>query len=126
MLKRRFLFQYFCKIILKSFKRTRSHLTFCHTLTAQKTKFPIDGFFSKCDQIRSFLRFWSHLLKKSLRENFIFCAVSHKGLYKTKIGSSFFLALLSRLIYHDNNSLLANVHILYPLKNNRKPGILRG
>ena len=33
-------------------------------------------FFSKCDQIRSFLRIWSHLLKKSLMENFIFCAVS--------------------------------------------------
>ena len=29
----------------------------------------------KCDQIRSFLRIWSHLLKKSLMENFIFCAV---------------------------------------------------
>ena len=30
-------------------------------------------FFSKCDQIRS-LWFWSHLLKKSLIENFIFSA----------------------------------------------------
>ena len=32
-------------------------------------------FCSKCDQIRSFLRIWSHLLKKSFMENFIFCAV---------------------------------------------------
>ena len=32
-------------------------------------------FFSKCDQIRSFLQIWSNLLKKSLTENFIFCAV---------------------------------------------------
>ena len=32
-------------------------------------------FFNKCDQICSFLRIWSHLLKKSLMENFIFCAV---------------------------------------------------
>ena len=32
-------------------------------------------FFSKCDQIRSFLRIWSYLLKKSLMEKFIFCAV---------------------------------------------------
>ena len=38
-------------------------------------KFSIKDFFSKCDQIRSFLRIWSHLLKKSLMENFIFCAV---------------------------------------------------
>ena len=34
-------------------------------------KFSIKDFFSKCDQIRSFLRIWSHLLKKSLMENFI-------------------------------------------------------
>ena len=43
--------------------------------TAQKVKFSIKDFFSKCDQIRSFLRIWSHLLKKSLMENFIFCLV---------------------------------------------------
>ena len=34
--------------------------------TAQKMKFSIKGFFSKCDQIHSFLRIWSHLLKTSL------------------------------------------------------------
>ena len=33
-------------------------------------------FFSKCEEIRSFLRIWSHLLKKSLMENFIFCAAA--------------------------------------------------
>ena len=37
--------------------------------TAQKMKFSIKDFFSKCDQIRdqipSFLWIWSHLLKKS-------------------------------------------------------------
>ena len=38
-------------------------------------KFYFKDFFSKCDQIRSFLRIWSHLLKKSLMENVIFCAV---------------------------------------------------
>ena len=43
--------------------------------TAQIMKFFIKDFFSKYDQIRSFLRIWSHLLKKSLMENFIFCAV---------------------------------------------------
>ena len=44
--------------------------------TAQKMKFSIKDFFSKFDQIYSFLRIWSHLLKKSLMENLIFCAVS--------------------------------------------------
>ena len=43
--------------------------------TAHKMKFSIKDFFSKCDQIRRKLRIWSHLLKKSLMENFIFCAV---------------------------------------------------
>ena len=43
--------------------------------TAQKMKFSITDFFSKCDKIRSFLRIWSHSRKKSLMENFIFCAV---------------------------------------------------
>ena len=38
-------------------------------------KFSFKDFFSKRDQIRSFLRIWSHLLKKSLIENFILCAV---------------------------------------------------
>ena len=38
-------------------------------------KFSIEDFFSKCDQIHGFLRISSHLLKKSLMENFIFCAV---------------------------------------------------
>ena len=43
--------------------------------TAKKMKFFFKEFFSKCGQIRSFLRIWSHLLKKSLMEKFIFCAV---------------------------------------------------
>ena len=44
--------------------------------TAQKMKFSIKDFFSKCDQIRSFLQIWLHLPKKSLMKNFIFRAVS--------------------------------------------------
>ena len=44
-------------------------------------KFSIKDFLGKCDQIRSFLRIWSPLLKKSLMENFIFCAVSTIPIY---------------------------------------------
>ena len=41
--------------------------------TAQKLKFSIENFVSKCGQIRKkYLRIWSHLLKKYLTENFIF------------------------------------------------------
>ena len=39
-------------------------------------KFFIKDFYGKCDQIRSFLRIWSHLLHKSLMENFIFWSMS--------------------------------------------------
>ena len=44
------------------------------SITAQKMKFSVKDFFNKCDQIHNFLRIWSHLLKKFLMENFIFCA----------------------------------------------------
>ena len=47
--------------------------------TTQKMKFPIKDFFSKCDQIRSFLRIWAYLLKKFLMENVIFLAVKVTG-----------------------------------------------
>ena len=43
--------------------------------SAQKMKLSTKDFFNKCNQIRRKLRIWSHLLKKSLMENFIFCAV---------------------------------------------------
>ena len=43
--------------------------------TAQKMKFCIKDFFSKCDKIRSFLPIWLHLLKKSLMEILIFFAI---------------------------------------------------
>ena len=45
-------------------------LTLLCYFTAQKMKFFIKDFFSL-----DFFRIWSHLLKKSIMENFIFCAV---------------------------------------------------
>ena len=38
-------------------------------------KFSIKGFFRKYEQICAKLEIWSHLLKKSLMQNFSFCAV---------------------------------------------------
>ena len=46
----------------------RNQFISCHC-TAQKMKFSSKNFFCKCDQIRSKLRIWLHLLKKSLMEN---------------------------------------------------------
>ena len=45
------------------------------SVSGQKMKFCIKDFFSMCEQILNFQRIWSHLLKKSLMENFIFCVV---------------------------------------------------
>ena len=42
----------------------------------KKLSFPLTDFLNKCDQKRWKLRIWSHLLKKYVMENFIFCAVS--------------------------------------------------
>ena len=51
-----------------------AHRSF-ENVTTQKMKFSIKYFIGKCYQIRRKLRIWSHLLKKSLMENFIFWAV---------------------------------------------------
>ena len=47
--------------------KCKFQLSLGHSKLNKKTKFSIKDFFSKCDQIRR--------LKKSLMENFIFCAV---------------------------------------------------
>ena len=47
-----------------------------YSCPAQKIGFSIKDFFSIFDQIRrTFLRIWSHLLKKTLLENISFCAM---------------------------------------------------
>ena len=53
---------------------TNNHLE-GSSYTAQKMKFSIKDFISKCDQIRRKLQIREHLLKKSLMENFTFYAV---------------------------------------------------
>ena len=50
-------------------------LAIIKTNTAQKMKFSINDFFSKCGHIHRKLRIWSNLLQKSLMENSIFCTV---------------------------------------------------
>ena len=46
-----------------------------HCIHCTEMEFFIKNFFRTCDQIRSLLWIWSHLLKKSLMKNFNFCAV---------------------------------------------------
>ena len=65
-----------------------------YSLTAQKKKFSINDFSSKCERIRSFLRIWWHLLKESLIENLIFCAVPKLTFGLLKVGSQDSVKLL--------------------------------
>ena len=73
------------------------------TITAQKMTFSIKDFFGKWEQIRSFLRICSHLIKKSLMENVIFCAVNG---YLILISDNclFCHNLLTREIYYAINT----------------------
>ena len=50
-------------------------------------KFSVKDFFFKYEQILSFLRIWSHLLKKSLMENFIFLCSDWYLLLQAVIGA---------------------------------------
>ena len=53
--------------------------------TAQKTKFSIKHFFSKSNHIRRKLRIWSHLLKKSLAQEFIFVQCKRSNVLSREI-----------------------------------------
>ena len=64
--------------------------------TAQNMKFAIKDFFSSYDQICCFLRIWSHLLKKSLMKNFIFCAVRCLSGFQRKYNSDLSVIFLFR------------------------------
>ena len=96
----------------------------------------IKAFFCKCDQIRSLLRMWSHLLKKSLKHNFyLLCnevqensapQLSFKVFYRTTIKQALITDSLcwKWIIYYTNNLLLifsyfdiwfSTVHVGNPL-----------
>ena len=71
-------------------------------ITAQKMKFSMKDFLSKYDQIRSFLRIWSYLLKTTLMENFIFYVMNvNKNLIKLFRKNIFF----SYLPFIDNEAI---------------------
>ena len=67
---------------LKSLAKLRGSIK--EDITAQKIKFSIEDFLSKCDQIRRKLRIWSYLPKKSLMVTtqktafFVLCIVQFK------------------------------------------------
>ena len=55
-------------------------------IIAQKLKFSFKDFFSKCDQIRSFIWIWSHLLNKILSGKLQFLCSIHYAQNKFSFG----------------------------------------
>ena len=72
-----------------------------HIPLHKKWRFSLKDFFSKCDQIRRKLWIWSHLLKKPLMENFIFCVVT---IFLLTI-SFFFFEKTDIFIFVDDNTI---------------------
>ena len=86
-------------------------------------KFFIKDFFSKCDQIRRKLRMWSHLLKKSFIEYFIFCAVLRKGqkikeIYSTMESTRNKMNFLFHVLKFNSCSSIAKVRNNYAEEKN--------
>ena len=96
------------QLIFVLYTRKHKYVMFSkpQVITAQKMKFSIIDFFSKCDQIRSFMQIWSHLLKKSLIENFIFYEVyklAHLQKHQIQVYIVFHvLPLLNRSVQKTN------------------------
>ena len=68
-------FFYGCNLINSTYSFLNKIIIYLAIVIAQKMKFPIKDFFSKYDEILSFLQIWSHLQKKSLMESYDFCVV---------------------------------------------------
>ena len=84
--------------------------------TVLKMRFSMKDFFSKCDQIRRKLWIWSHLMKKSLMKNFIFCAVL-KSQYNTTASEY----VLQTMHLKQNASYFpANIYLFKVIGNTRK------
>ena len=78
--------------------------------TEQKMKFSIKDFFSKCDQIRRKLRIWSHLLKKFLMENFVYCAVFKAGNWETLLHQQNLSAYCFQISIYESLTNLFPMH----------------
>ena len=67
-------------------------------INAQNMNCFVKNLFSKCEHIRTKLRIYSHLLYKSLTENFIFCLVNIIG-FTTESCKFFFKPNCKSLVY---------------------------
>ena len=61
-------------------------------------KFSMTGFFSKCDQVRNFLRIWPYLLKKSLMQTSFFVQCKSRKFYLTWFSMNMCAAVVTLLL----------------------------
>ena len=62
-------------------------------------KFSIKDFYSKCGQTFIFMRIWPHLLKNSLVENVISCAVYRMNEFATNFSYDYLLLCKCMYVY---------------------------
>ena len=87
--------------------RTRKNSVFGHIshndILKLHTPFSVKGFFSNCEKICRKLQICSHLLRKSLMENFVFCAVQFKQSSSLYSGGGWYMQCLDISSWHENN-----------------------
>ena len=89
---------------------------FCNFTFNYLFNFSIKAFFSKCNQIRSFLRIWSRLLKKSLMENIIFCAVTEDvSCMRFQVSPNIWLTIALREKCLNAKFFLVRIFVLFEL-----------
>ena len=91
----------------------------------KKMNFSVKNLFSKCEHIRIKLRIYSHLLNKSLTENFIFCVVNIIG-FTTESCKFFFKTNCQSLVYFTSINSLLFTSILLALAVNKSTFTLAG
>ena len=81
-------------------------------INTQKMNFSVKNLFSKCEHIRIKLRIYSHLLNKSLTENFIFCVVNIID-FTTESSKFFFKLNCQSFLYFTSINTIINMLLEY-------------
>ena len=88
-----------------TFVFSKCFILFHILIVEQKIKFSIRDIFCKCNQIHRVLRIWSHLLKKSLIQKFVFVQCLLDDWYSHMVVNHFFFETLSKLLGVTHQSI---------------------
>ena len=99
------------------------HRSILSTCSNQCTKNELFSLFSKCEYIRIILRNCSHILNKSLTENFIYCVVNIIGITTQSCKFLFKLNCKSLVLFTSINTRYRAVSSLF-FRNQSAQGLL--